>query len=70
MGSIKLRIYSDGSIQAETLGIKGKKCKDYRKLIEEITNATIVEEEVTKEYYEEITVDEHMLDYAMQKEMD
>lgn len=54
MGKIKIRIYPDGIIQAETNGIKGKKCTDYKKIISNLTGAKIIEEQYTSEYYEEV----------------
>lgn len=51
MGKIKIRIYPDGIIQAETNGIKGKKCTDYKKVISNLTGAKIIEEQYTSEYY-------------------
>ena len=47
-----IKIKKDGTIEAETKGIKGKKCEDYIKLIEELTDSKVVEKEYTKEYYE------------------
>ena len=49
---IKITICPDGSVQAEIEGIKGKKCRNYIKLIEEITGARTVDSEKTKEYDE------------------
>lgn len=48
-----IKICKDGTIEAETKGIKGKKCEDYIKIIEELTDSKMVEKEYTKEYYEE-----------------
>lgn len=58
MKKIKIRIYPDGIIQAETNGIKGKKCSDYKKIISNLTNAKIIEEEYTSEYYEVVENEE------------
>jgi len=52
MKKIQLRIYADGKIEAETLGIKGKSCLDYMKIIEKIADAQIVDSDFTGEYYE------------------
>lgn len=48
-----IKICKDGTIEAETKGIKGKKCEDYIGIIEELTNSKMVEKEYTQEYYEE-----------------
>ncbi|MBX4261305.1 DUF2997 domain-containing protein [Clostridium estertheticum] len=52
MKQIKIRIYPDGIVLAETNGIKGKKCTDYINLIQEITDTKVSEQEYTLEYYE------------------
>lgn len=52
---INIRIFPDGKIQAEVQGIKGKKCTDYLKVIQEILQARIEDSDYTKEYYEKET---------------
>lgn len=52
MKKIKLRIYADGKIEAETNGIKGKACLDYISILESLTGATTVDSEFTSEYRE------------------
>jgi len=47
-----IKIKKDGSIEAETKGIKGKKCEDYVKLIEELTDSKVIDKEYTSEFYE------------------
>lgn len=49
---IQLRIYPDGTVQANVEGIKGKKCTDYIKIIEDILEAEVIDSEYTPEYYE------------------
>ncbi len=49
---IQLRIYSDGTVQANVEGVKGKKCTDYIKIIEGILEAEVIDSEYTPEYYE------------------
>ncbi|MBN1044355.1 DUF2997 domain-containing protein [Clostridium botulinum] len=49
---IQLRIYPDGTIQANVEGVKGKKCTDYIKIIEDILVAEVIDSEYTPEYYE------------------
>lgn len=48
---ISIRIYSDGHVQAETQGIKGKRCTEYISVLEEILQAEAIESEYTSEYY-------------------
>ena len=47
-----IKIKKDGSIEAETKGIKGKKCENYVKLIEELTDSKVIDKEYTSEFYE------------------
>ncbi|WHZ02744.1 DUF2997 domain-containing protein [Neobacillus sp. YX16] len=57
---LRIQIFQDGQIQAEVLGVKGKKCTDYISLLEELLEAEIIESEYTSEYYqtEEVHIDE------------
>lgn len=50
---MKIKLLPDGTIEMETLGVKGKKCLEYAKLMAEIANAKITEQELTEEYYQE-----------------
>ncbi len=52
MQQIKIKISSDGHIEAETFGIKGKKCLKYLEQIEKMANAVCDDSEFTDEYYE------------------
>ncbi len=52
MGKLKIKIRPDGTIEMETLGIKGKKCLDYAKVLEQLADVKIETTEKTKEYYE------------------
>lgn len=54
---LQIRIFPDGRIEAETLGIKGEKCTDYILILENILNAQAVQAEYTKEFYEPEQVD-------------
>ena len=47
-----IKIRKDGVVEAETKGIKRKKCEDYLKIIEELTDSKVVKKEYTPEYYE------------------
>lgn len=49
---IQIRIFPDGRLQAETLGIKGEKCTDVIPLLEALLDAEAIEAEYTKEFYE------------------
>ncbi|MBD8067469.1 DUF2997 domain-containing protein [Bacillus sp. PS06] len=51
-GQIQVRIFPDGRIVAETKGIKGEKCTDYIKILEELLHAETVESSYTEEFYE------------------
>ena len=48
-----IKIKKDGTVEAETKGIKGKRCEDYAKIIEQLTDSKIISKEYTREYYEE-----------------
>ena len=50
MKQIKLRIFPDGKVEAETFGIKGKACLDYIAIMEKLTGAVTVDSAFTKEY--------------------
>lgn len=52
MKQIKLRIYTDGKIDAETNGVKGKACLDYISILEQLTGAVTVDSAFTAEYRE------------------
>lgn len=47
---IVVTVNRDGSIKAETLGIKGKTCLDYVPLLEELLEAETIESEFTADY--------------------
>lgn len=49
---LRVQIFQDGQIQAEVLGIKGKKCTDYISILEELLEAETFDSEYTPEYYE------------------
>lgn len=52
MKKIKLIIFPNGKVQAEIQGVKGKKCFDYIKILEEILEAETIKTSPTSEYYE------------------
>ena len=49
---IQIRIFPDGTVQAEVDGIKGKTCRNYIKIIEELLEAKTIDSNYTPEYYE------------------
>ena len=49
---IKIRVYPNGKIESETVGIKGKSCLNYIKEVENLTGAKTIKSEFTKEYNE------------------
>lgn len=55
MKQVQLRIYTDGKIEAETHGIKGKACLNYIKILEALTCARTTDSDFTDEYYETAT---------------
>lgn len=48
---LKIRLLPNGEIQMETIGVKGKECLDYVKLLQKLVNAKITKTELTDEYY-------------------
>ena len=50
---IAVTINRDGSIKAETLGIKGKTCLDYVPVLEELLDAETVKSAFTADYHAE-----------------
>jgi len=50
---IKIRVYPDGRIESETVGIKGKSCLNYIKEVEQLTGAKTVYSEFTEEYHQQ-----------------
>jgi hypothetical protein len=54
---IAITINRDGSIKAETIGIKGKTCLEYVPLLEDLLDAETVESAFTADYQ---SVEEHL----------
>ena len=52
MKQIKIKIMSDGEIEAETIGMKGKTCLKYIEELEKIANAVAKDSDFTSEYYQ------------------
>lgn len=52
---IKIRLYPDGKVDAETNGIKGDGCLQYKEILEKMLNAKTIKSDLTEEYREEYT---------------
>ena len=52
MKQIKVTIYANGYVHAETVGIKGQKCEEFRPLLENILQNRVVDQAYTDEFYE------------------
>ena len=50
---LEVRIYPDGRVEANTVGITGKSCADYRPILEKMLGAKTTHIEYTEEYYME-----------------
>ena len=50
---LKIKLLPNGIIEMETVGVKGKKCLEYAKFMEEIANAKIKSQNLTDEYYQD-----------------
>lgn len=50
---IQIRIMPDGTVESKTINIKGKTCAKYAKVISDLTDARIIDQHYTEEYYEE-----------------
>ncbi len=52
MGKLKIKLLPNGMIEMQTEGIKGKKCVNYAKVLQLLTDAKIEKAYKTKEYDE------------------
>ena len=59
MKQIIVKIASDGTIQAETLNMRGHECQKYIKSLEELTGAVSVDSMYKDEYYEEAQAEQN-----------
>lgn len=57
MKQIEIRIFPDGKIESKTVNIKGKNCTKYIQVVQEMTNAQVVDSEFTNEFYESENVE-------------
>jgi hypothetical protein len=53
MGKLKIKLLPDGTIEMETKGIKGKKCLDYAKVLEQLADVKNEKIDKTDEYYQD-----------------
>lgn len=60
---IRVRIFPDGQIKADVIGVKGKSCTDYIDILEQLLDAETVDSEYTAEYYEteEILIEQQQI---------
>ena len=49
---LKIILLPNGEIQIETVGVKGKECLDYIKLLQKLADVKITKTELKDEYYE------------------
>lgn len=54
MKSVTLRIRRDGTVEAETHGIKGRECLPHTAELERLLDAEAVDSEYTPEFYERV----------------
>lgn len=53
MKKLKIKLLPDGTIEMETQGIKGKKCLDYAKVLEQLTDSKVEKLTKTDDYYQD-----------------
>ncbi|MDQ0090961.1 hypothetical protein J2T12_004387 [Paenibacillus anaericanus] len=60
---IRVRIFPDGQIKADVIGVKGKSCTEYIDILEQLLDAETVDSEYTAEYYEteEILIEQQQI---------
>ena len=46
---LKIKLLPNGEIQMETVGIKGKKCLDYIKVLKSLVDANVSETQLSQE---------------------
>jgi len=51
MKQIRIKINQNGTIEAETIGITGKKCEDYISMLEGLLEARTQSSKYTDDYY-------------------
>ncbi|MCM3269886.1 DUF2997 domain-containing protein [Paenibacillus elgii] len=63
---IRVRIFPDGQIKADVIGVKGKACTDYMDVLAELLDAEIIDSDYTAEYYETEQVEIQQLQHSNQ----
>ena len=49
---LKIKLLTNGEIQMETQGVKGKKCLDYIDVLKKLVDVKITDTQLSQEYYE------------------
>lgn len=52
MGKLKIKLMPDGTIVAESVGVKGKKCMEYANILAKLVDVRITDIQKTEEYYQ------------------
>lgn len=58
MKRITLRIRRDGTVEAETHGMKGRECLPYITQLEDMLEAEAVDSDYTQDYYDAVETEE------------
>jgi hypothetical protein len=58
MKTITLRIRRDGTVEAETHGMKGRECLPYITRLEQLLEAEAIDSDYTSEYYEAVEAED------------
>lgn len=53
---LEIKIFPDGRVEANTVGITGKSCADYRPILEKMLEAKTTRLEFTDDYYKTDTI--------------
>lgn len=52
MKQIRIKVLSNGHIEAETLNYKGQSCQDALHIIESLTNSRVIDSQYKAEFYD------------------
>jgi DUF2997 family protein len=58
MKKITLRIRRDGTVEAETHGMKGRECLPYITQLEDLLEAEAIDSDYTEDYYDAVEAEE------------
>lgn len=53
MKQIRIKVLSNGHIEAETLNYKGHSCQDVLHTIESLTNSKVIDSQYKEDFYDE-----------------